>query len=457
MIQKTQELALDRGSVPRLLIKYATPSIISMMAASLYNIVDSMFIGRGVGAYAISGFALTLPVMNLAAAFGAMVGVGASSMVAVRLGQRDTQTATHALGNALVLNTVIGLLFTLAGLLFLDPILFFFGASENTVGYAREYMQIILAGNVITHIYHGLNDNLRASGYPRKAMTATLLAIGLNCLLDPLFIFGFRWGLRGAALATVLAQVVALVYVFSHYTRPTSTLHFVKGCFQVKWRLVKGILSVGLSPFLLNACNCMIVIIINKTFFHYGGDLAIGAYGIANRVVFLFVMLALGLSQGMQPLVGFNYGARRYDRVIQFYKLTVGCALGVTGFAFLCCQLFTPQIVGIFTDHAELASFAIEGLKIDTAAFFIVGLPMVSSGFFQAIRKPGKAIFLSLTRQLLFLIPLLLILPRFYGTRGVWLSLPLSDVISTLAAGVLIFLQLRSFRRYMNEKPDLAQ
>nr|HPK39280.1 MATE family efflux transporter [Bacteroidales bacterium] len=312
MPDQIKTLSLDKERIPKLLFRYAAPAIISMTAASLFNLADVIFIGRGVNAMAIAGLSLTLPLMNISAAFGSLIGVGASTLISVKLGQKDIQTAEVALGNAVTLNTIIGIIYTIVALIFLDSVLYFFGASEQTVPYAREYMQIILGGNVITHIYYGLNDNLRASGYPKKAMAATLTAVGINIILDPLFIFGFRWGIRGAAVATVLAQVVALIILLNHYSSKQSLLHFKKGIFIIQKGMPRNIISVGLAPFLMNIVSSLVIIIINRSFFHFGGDYAVGAYGIANRMISFFVMIMFGFNQGMQPLVGFNYGARQY-------------------------------------------------------------------------------------------------------------------------------------------------
>ena len=440
-------LTLDKERITTLLFRYSLPAIISMTAASIYNMVDVMFIGRGVNAMAISGLSLTLPLMNLAAAFGSLVGVGASTLISVRLGQKDLQTAEIALGNTVMLNSIIGTIYTILSLIFLDPILVFFGASEQTLPYAREYMQVILAGNIITHIYYGLNDNLRASGYPKKAMTATLLAVATNCILDPLFIFGFNWGIRGAAIATVISQAVALFILIIHYSNKNSLLHFQKHIFRIRKGMPRKIFTVGLAPFLLNVCNSFIIIIINKSFFHFGGDYAVGAYGIANRLTFFFIMIIIGFNQGMQPLVGYNYGAKQYIRVISLFKLTLLCATCVTTLAFVVAQFFPQVAAGIFTDDPELIRLTVEGLRIDLAVFPIVSLPMVTSNFFQAIRKPGKAIFLSLTRQVIFLIPALLILPRFFGVTGIWASLPVADTVSFIVAGIVITKQIKDLKK----------
>lgn len=444
---KSKVLALDTESISKLLFKYSLPAIISMTAASLYNMVDSIFIGRGVGALAISGLAITLPVMNLASAFGSLVGVGASTLVSVKLGQRDYKTANLAFGNAVTLNCIIGVIFTVLGLIFMDSVLTFFGASEQTLPFAREYMQVIISGNIITHVYFGMNDNLRASGYPKKAMIATLTAVGVNCILDPLFIFGFGWGIRGAAIATIMSQAIALCFVIRHYARKDSVLHFQKGIYKLHKGMPKNIFSVGLAPFLLNVCNCCIVIIINKSFYHYGGDYAVGAYGIVNRLMFFVVMIVLGFNQGMQPLVGYNYGAKLYPRVVKILKLTTVCALFITTTGFLVAQIFPKQIVGLFTQHQELKELSVHGLRIATLVFPLIGAPMVIANFFQAIRKPGKAIFLSLTRQVIFLIPLLLTLPLFFGITGVWASIPASDFISVIVATILVSKQIKAFNK----------
>lgn len=452
MPEQEKTLALDKEHIPKLLFRYAMPAIISMTAASIYNIADVMFIGRGVNAMAIAGLSLTLPLMNISAAFGSMIGVGASTLISVKLGQRDTATAEVALGNAVTLNAVIGILYSIIALIFLKPTLMFFGASEQTLPYAREYMQIILMGTVITHIYHGLNDNMRASGYPKKAMLATLIAVAANLVLDPLFIFGFGWGIRGAALATVLAQVIALSILMNHYSRKDSLLHFKKGIFGIRKGMPRNIISVGLAPFLMNIVNSLVIIIINRSFFEFGGDYAVGAYGIANRMVFLFIMIMFGFNQGMQPLVGFNYGAQQYKRVTDIFKLTLLCATCISVLAFIIAQFFPAAAVSLFTNDPTLARLTVEGLHIDLAVFPLVALPLVTSNFFQAIRKPGKAIFLSLTRQVIFLIPALLILPRIFGVTGVWASMPVSDAASFILAAILISKQIKEFRKNYENK-----
>ena len=424
--------------IPKLLKQYAVPAIIAMTASSLYNMVDAIFIGHGVGPYAISGLALTFPFMNLAAAFGTLVGVGASTMASMLLGQKNYDIARKVLGNVVVLNFIIGLLFTIVALVFLDPILYFFGASENTISYAREYMQIILAGNVITHVYFGLNSLLRSAGHPKKAMAATIMTVLLNAILDPLFIFTFDMGIRGAAVATILAQVVALVLVVVWFCDKRELIHFERGIFRLERRIVKDSIVIGLAPFLMNFVACFVVIIINMRLKTYGGDLAIGAYGIVNRISFVFIMIVSGLTQGMQPIAGYNYGARQMSRVYEVLKKTLLYATVVLTAGFLIGELCPGLVVAIFTDDPELMEKSIKGMRLVVGMFPLVSLSMVIGNFFQSIGQPKQAIFLSLSRQVVFLIPSLWILPMFFDIAGVWVSFMVSDFLASAVAIILL-------------------
>ena len=445
------ELGTER--IRKLLMQYAVPAIIAMTASSLYNMVDSIFIGHGVGPLAISGLALTFPLMNLAAAFGSLVGVGAATLISMRLGQRDYETAQRVLGNVLVLNLIIGVSFGLVTLAFLDPILYFFGASEATIGYAREYMRIILLGNVVTHMYLGLNAVLRASGHPRKSMYATIITVVINAILDPVFIFGFGWGIRGAAIATVLAQVISLVWQFRILSDKSELLHFRRGIYRLRKKIVRDMLAIGMSPFLMNLAACFIVILINKGLKEYGGDLTIGAYGIVNRLAFFFVMIVLGVNQGMQPIAGYNFGAKQYDRVMRVLKLTIIGATCVTTAGFVIGEFMPRLAVGMFTSDEELIRLSVEGMRIVFFCFPIIGFQMVATNFFMSVGMAGKAIFLSLSRQLLFLMPGLIFLPRIFdvytewnGSWGVWCAMPLSDFLASLVAFFMLTYQLRKFR-----------
>ena len=435
--QKTPT-ALGTESIGKLLMQYAVPAIIAMTASSLYNMVDSIFIGHGVGTMALSALALTFPLMNLGAAFGALVGVGAATLISVKLGQKDYDTAQRVLGNVFVLNILLGLAFTVIVFPFLNPILYFFGGSDETVEYARQFMEIILLGNVVTHLYLGLTAVLRASGHPKQAMYATIASVAIYTILAPIFIFMFDWGIRGAAIATVSAQVIALLWQLKQFNNANELLHFRRGIVRLKRKIVFDSLAIGMSPFLMNLAACIIVILINQGLKKYGGDLAIGAFGIVNRLVFIVVMIVMGLNQGMQPIAGYNFGAKLYDRVNKVLKLTIIYATCVTTFGFLVGMLAPNLVVGIFTSDAELTELSATGLRITVMFFPIIGFQMVTSNFFQSIGMAGKAIFLSLTRQMLILLPCLLILPHFFGVAGVWYSMPVSDLLASLIALVML-------------------
>jgi len=443
MVQKGSPIALGNESVWSLLLQYAIPSVIAMTAMSLYNITDSIFIGHGVGALAISGLAITFPLMNLSAAFGTLVGVGASALMSLRLGQKDYSTANKILGNVLVLNLIFGLAYTFVVLLFLDQILIFFGASSETLPYARDFMTIITLGNIVTHMYFGLNALMRATGNPKRSMYATIISVIINGMLAPLFIFGFKWGIRGAALATVIAQTSMLIWQFSYFRNKQNYIHFQKGSFRLKRKIVTDSMSIGLAPFLMNTAGSIIVIIINQNLIKHGGDLAVGAFGVINRVAALFAMVVFGLTQGMQPIAGYNFGAKQFDRVNTVMKLTVLLATAVMTVGFLISEIFPHAVASAFTTEEDLINIVVPGLRIVMIFFPIVGFQMVASTFFQSIGMAGKAIFMSLTRQVLFLLPCLLILPSIFGIKGVWYSMPSSDLLSSIIAAYLLVSQYR--------------
>lgn len=444
-------LELGTKPVGGLLLQYALPAIIAMTASSLYNMVDSIFIGQGVGALAISGLAVTFPFMNLSAAFGAGVGVGASSYLSVKLGQKDYSSAQRILGNNITLNIIVGLLFMAVSLVFLDPILYFFGASEQTIPYAREYMIVILLGNVITHLYFGTNAVLRAASKPREAMYITIFTVVLNSILDPLFIYTFDMGISGAAYATVLSQAIALVLQTRLFCNPKEMLHLKRGIYSIDLTIVKNILGIGVSPFAMNATACLVSIFINQRLLQYGGDLAVGAYGIANRVAFIFIMINFGVNQGMQPIAGYNYGAQKFDRLMRVLKLAMIAGTCITTTGFLVAELMPGLCVRLFTDDAELSARAVNGLRIMMAAMPIVGYQMIVTNFFQSIGKAKISIFLSLSRQMLILIPMLLILPPLMGIDGVWTAMPISDTISALLALAMMVRYMKRFNRQHKE------
>lgn len=466
-------VSLGTDSLGKLLARYAIPAIIAMASSSLYHIIDSIFIGHGVGGAAISGMAVTLPIMNIASAFGAMVGVGAAARISIRLGEGNKRAAEDILGNAVLLNITLGIAIMLTFLFFLDPILLFFSggeASAETLDYARRFMRIIMFGNIITHLYLGLNEQLRASGYPRKAMYIMLLSMALCTILNPLFIFGFGWGIEGSAYATVIAQSIALMVQIHHYTSKSSFLRFRGRSLRFKRHIVSAIISIGMAPFLLNVCASLVTRFMNTALLRYGGtgpydiisastfdgnvgDVYVGAYGIMNRVILLFIMVANGFNQGMQPIVGYNYGAKQYGRVIKIFKYTAICATCVTTFAFLVGLLFPHQVAAAFVDTSNgatdqaMVEVVAQGLGVAMMVFPLVGFQIVAGGFFQYIGRAPMAMFLSTTRQLLFLLPLLLTLSPKYGAMGAWAAMPLADAASVLVATVLIALQMRKLRR----------
>lgn len=437
---------LSEKPVFSLLLQYAIPAIVAMVASSLYNIVDGIFIGQGVGAGAIMGLAITMPIMNLSAAFGAMVGAGGSTLLSVKLGEKDYNFAAKILGNVITLNCIIGIGLGAVMLLFLDPILRFFGASDYTIPYARDFMVIVLIGNVFTHLFLGLNAMLRSSGKPKKAMKATIMTVIINIALAPLFIFVLHLGIRGAALATILSQLIVLLWQFKLFSNPDELIHLRRDTYRLERRIVTGSLSIGLSPFLINLCACLVVIIINKQLVSYGGDVAVGAYGIANRMMFFFVMVVIGINQGMQPIAGFNFGAKHYTRLNQVLKYAITIATGIWIVGFIVCVLLATPVASAFTNDEELLKEAAHALRVMNLVVPIIGFQMITIGFFQSIGKAGISIFLSLTRQLLFLVPLLLILPNFFGLEGIWYSVPIADGTAAITAAIVLIYHMRKFK-----------
>lgn len=435
--------ALGTERIWKLLLQFAIPSVIAMTASSLYNIIDSIFIGQGVGPLAISGLAISFPLMNLSAAFGSLVGAGGAALMSLRLGQKDYSSANLILGNAFTLNLVIGTIYAIVVLIFLDPILYFFGASDATIPYARDYMEIISLGNVITHLYFGQNALLRASGFPAKSMYATIGSVLINIILAPIFIYVFEWGIRGAALATIIAQASMLAWQMLIFCDKSNFIHFHKGVFKLRKKIVKDALSIGLAPFLMNSVSCVVVIVINQGLIRYGGDLQVGAYGIINRISFFFAMIVAGLNMGMQPVAGYNYGARQLARVNKALKLTILLATSVMSIGFIVGEFFPRAVASLFTSDEGLISLVVQGMRIVLIFFPIVGFQMVASNFFQSIGKPGKAIFMSLSRQVVFLLPALFILPNIFGVKGIWYSIPLADLLASMITAYLLFHQLK--------------
>ncbi|GHU70664.1 MATE family efflux transporter [Bacteroidia bacterium] len=453
MNNTTTPVSLGTEKIGKLLIQYAIPAIIAMTASSLYNITDSIFIGHGVGPLALSGLAITFPLMNLGAAFGSLVGMGASTLLSIRMGQKDYESANHILGNVLVLNLIMGIAFSILMLVFLKPLLFFFGASEATMPYAYDFMFILLCGNVVTHMYFGLNALLRSAGNPQKAMMATIFTVLINLVLNPLFIFVFQWGIKGSAFATMISQVLVLCWQLHLFNDKNYFIHWKKGIYKLKRNIVADSLFIGLSPFLMNFASCFIVAIINWQLIRHGGDLAVGAYGIVNRVAFLFVMIVMGLNQGMQPIAGYNYGAKLHDRVFSVLKISIFYATIIMVIGSALVELFPHAVAAMFTTEEDLVEMAVPGLRWVFAVYSLVGFQMVVSAFFQSIGKPTQSIILSMVRQVLILIPILLILPNHWGVTGVWTSMTISDFLSVILAGILLYIELKKPK---SPKGDLA-
>lgn len=448
MDNRQKALELGQKPVGQLLWQYALPAMVAMVASSLYNIIDRSVIGQVVGPEAIAGLGITFPFMNLSAAFGAAVGVGASTCISVKLGQRDYGTAQHLLGNTITLNVIVGFLFMLVSLVFLDSILTFFGASEATLPYAREFMQVILLGNMVTHMYFGMNAVLRAAGKPRHAMYATLFTVGCNIVLVMTFVWWFRWGIRGAALATVLSQSLALCWQMWILSNKRELLHLKRGIYQLKTDLVRNIVAIGISPFLMQTTSCIIVIFMNNQFVSYGGDMAVGAYSIANSMVMVFFMFVMGVTQGMQPIVGYNYGAQKYDRMMRCVWMSIAVATSILLFGWSVSMLFPRQIARIFTTDPILLDMSARGVKLAMLVFFVVGSQAVITNFFQCIGKVKISIFLSLSRQLILLLPMAYLFPLQWGLDGVWYSMPASDFLAFAFTIPILLWHIRKFKSY---------
>lgn len=443
---------LAEKPVGSLLMQYAIPAIVAMAASSVYNIIDGIFIGQGVGAEAIMGLALTGPLMSLTAAFGAMVGVGAATLMSVKLGQKDYGTAQKILGNVVIMNLTLGIVLGLLLLVFINPILRFFGASDVTLPYARNFMSIILVGNVVTHMYLGLNALLRSTNRPQKAMCATIGTVVLNCILAPIFIFVLGWGIRGAATATIMAQMIMLTWQLRLFSNKDELIHLSRSIIKLDVKIVKESLFVGLPQFLINLCACLVAAMMTRSLTTYGGDMAVGAFGICNRFILFIVMVVIGLNQGMQPIAGYNFGARRYDRVLGVLSkaLIFGSVITLTGFVI--GVFFPTPFVSVFAkDSPQLIKLSAHALSCMVMMFPIVGIQIVSTAFFQSIGYAPKSIFLSLTRQLIFLVPAIFILPHLYADplEGLWHAAPVADGLASVLAITLLVLQVKKFKKQM--------
>ncbi|MDE6460309.1 MAG: MATE family efflux transporter [Paramuribaculum sp.] len=431
----------------RLLWEYSIPAVVGMLVVSLYNVIDRIFIGQGVGTQAIAGLAITFPVQNISAAIGLLIGAGSAERVSILLGSKDIRGAETVLGNAFVLTLINAIIYISLFAIFLDDILTAFGASTASLPYARDYMQWILPGMLIMNVAFSFNNVMRASGYPVKAMIAMFIGAGANLILDPIFIFVLDMGIKGAAIATDIAMGLSAIYVVYHFTRRDSTLHFTKGTYLLRLKVIIAIIGIGAAPSLVNLAGSAINILVNRELMHYGSDSAVAAAGIFTTYTSLLVMVIVGICQGLQPIIGYNYGAGRHHRLKKAYWIAVaaGSTICTLGCIFVLCL---PQLISrAFTTDAALISHTSHALSIALCAFWVVGFQVVSTTLFQSLGKAGKSIFLSLTRQVIFLIPLLIILPKHYQLDGVWASFPLSDVLATVVTAAMIWWQFREIAK----------
>lgn len=440
--------SLGTESIGKLLVQYSVPAIIASVATSVYNIVDSIFIGQGVGPMAIAGLAITFPLMNLVIGFCTLVAVGGATISSIFLGQKNTRRATETLNTVMVLCVVHSILFGGLAYIFMDPILRLFGATDATLPFAREFIKIILLGTPISYIFIGLNNIMRATGYPRKAMYSALISVAVNIVLAPLFIFKFKWGIAGAAGATICGQSVAFVWVLCHFMSKKSYVHFDFSCGFFNSMIIKRIYSIGLSPFLMNCCACLVVIFINKSLLSTAGadgNIAVGAYGILNRTTMFFVMIVFGVTQGMQPILGFNMGAGNIQRVKDTLMKGVWCGLAITSVGWILTEAFPDELSRMFTTDQTMIDMARRAYRIYFIVYPVVGVQVVIQNFFQSIGKPKLSIALSLTRQLIFLLPMLWILPKYWGVDGVWAGMAGSDVLAFLLALIVLIIYNSKF------------
>lgn len=452
-MQATKELNLETKKISSLIWEYSLPAIVGTLVNSLYNVVDRIFIGQGVGAMAISGLAITFPVSILVSSLGMLVGVGAASRISISLGERNKETAEKILGNSLLLILIFNVFVIGLTYIYLDDILMAFGATENTLPYAREYLQIVLTGNVFVSLCYSFNSMMRASGYPKKAMYTMLIGAVLNIILDPIFIFVFKMGIKGVAWATVISMFVGMVFVMHHFYQPESIIRLKRENIRLNKSIIIAIVSIGMSPFLMQVAASGVAVLLNSSLLKHGGDLAVGAFGILNSMVLIVVMIVVGLNQGTQPIIGYNYGAQRFARVQQTFMYTLKIATLMTTLGFIIGMFFPRAFASAFTHDKNLLDITEYGIRLSIISFPVVGFQIVASSFFQSIGKAKKAIIQSLSRQIIFLVPALLILPELFGLTGVWISMPIADFLSALLSLYLLIGQIKIIKKMEAELP----
>lgn len=438
--------ALGEKPIGKLLWKFSIPAIIGMLVNALYNVVDSIFVGNGVGEVGLTAVTIAFPIMLVMIAFGMLIGVGASTLVSIRLGENNKAEAEHILGNALSLIIILAFVMSVAGLLFLDPMLQALGAEPKVLPQARIFTQIIFAGSVFMYIGFGLNNVIRAEGNPRLAMITMLISAIINTILNPIFIFGLKLGIGGSALATVISQAVSALWVLGHFLSGKSTLKIRVQYLRPDAVIVRDIVATGMSPFFMQLAASVVTVIYNFGLIRYGGDLAVAAMGIVNRVAMLLLMPVFGISQGAQPIIGYNYGAQQYYRVFQTLKKAVFAASGISLIGFILIQIFDYYIVGLFNNNPELIALGGKGLRIMLSLLPIIGFQVIAAQYFQAIGKAKYALLFTMSRQVLILIPMILILPKFLGLNGIWLAGPTADLASAILTGYFLYRELHALK-----------
>ncbi len=454
ILQSTKELDFRTKKISKLVWEYALPGIVGTIVNVLYNVIDRIFIGQGVGALAISGLAITFPVINLTSSLGVLVGAGGAARISISLGKQDRETAEKILGNSLLLNILINIVFITLFLIYLDPILIAFGASELTLPYARGYLQIVLLGNVFISLCYNFNAMMRASGYPKKAMYTMLIGAILNVTLTPLFLFAFNLGMPGVAWSTVISMFIGMLFVMNHFTRKSNNIRLRWKNIRLNRKIISSILSIGFSPFSMQVAASAVTVLMNRSLMRYGGDLSVGAYGIINSIMMLLIMTVTGLNQGTQPIIGYNYGARDYKRVREVFYYSAKVATIITTTGFLIGQLFPRLLSSAFTSDSQLLDITERGIRFAVAAFPLVGIQIVASSFFQSLGYATKSIIQSISRQLIFLVPGILIFPRFWGLDGVWIAMPVSDILATGLSIFLVTVQIRLLKRFEKEDKE---
>jgi putative MATE family efflux protein len=444
---------LGVNPVGKLLVEFSVPAIIAMIANALYNVVDSIFVGRGVGPLALTAVTIAFPIMIMLMAFGMLVGIGATALVSIRLGQQKIDEAEKILGNAFVTMIIMGIVISLPMLIFLDPILIFLGATPDVFDYAKQFTTIILIGSVFQFLSFGINNIVRAEGHPKISMATMLFSAGLNTILNPIFIFVFHWGIRGSAIATVTTQILVSGYIIYHFTKGNSNLKLRMKNLRIETSVLLKIFAIGLSPFLLQMAASFTTFLFNNYLIVYGGEMAVAAMGVISRTTMMLLMPIFGINQGAQPIIGYNYGAKKYHRVKRtlLYASTVATAICIVGFAII--QIFSLQIISLFNSNQELVSIGVHGIRIYLLMLPIIGFQIVITNYFQAVGKASKAIMLSLTRQVIFLIPLIIVLPLFFKLDGIWMAGPIADFLASGLAAIFLFRELS----HLDEKHELKK